>query len=138
MSTILQDHTTVILPEGFTARGASMPDVEAAIVLYNRWSQSAIGEDEITLALRLKVHFWCKLPDGTRYDAPKCQRDNVQGGVSNAPKVVQEIIDYLGGKHNKTTEEQWTDAGITKPNFKDQPKVDLVDWKPKVRHLPFD
>lgn len=48
MSTILQDHATVTLPEGFTARGASMPDVEAAIVLYNRWSQSAIGEDEIT------------------------------------------------------------------------------------------
>ena len=48
MSTILQDHATVTLPEGFTARGASLPDVEAAIVLYNRWAQSAIGEDEIT------------------------------------------------------------------------------------------
>jgi ribosomal protein S18 acetylase RimI-like enzyme len=48
MSAILQDHATVTLPEGFTARGASLPDVEPAIVLYNRWSQSAIGEDEIT------------------------------------------------------------------------------------------
>lgn len=36
----------VRLPEGFTARGATMDDLEPAIQLFNRWSRSIIGRDE--------------------------------------------------------------------------------------------
>jgi mycothiol synthase len=36
------------LPEGFTVRGATLDDVEPSIEMYNLWSQSVIGEDEIT------------------------------------------------------------------------------------------
>ncbi len=35
------------LPEGFTARGANLNDVEPSLVLFNRWSNSVIGRDEI-------------------------------------------------------------------------------------------
>jgi mycothiol synthase len=38
----------VELPEGFTARGANLNDVESSMVLFNRWSNSVIGRDEIT------------------------------------------------------------------------------------------
>ena len=48
MNTQLQIESIVELPEGFTARGARMEDVEAALALYNRWSRSVIGQDEIT------------------------------------------------------------------------------------------
>ena len=48
MNTILQKEMIVELPKGFTARGANFEDVEPALVLYNRWSQSVIGRDEIT------------------------------------------------------------------------------------------
>jgi mycothiol synthase len=48
MSTILHEENVVELPEGFTARGANLDDVEPALALYNRWSQSVIGRDEIT------------------------------------------------------------------------------------------
>ncbi|HEU5091511.1 MAG TPA: hypothetical protein VFT30_02450, partial [Nitrospira sp.] len=48
MSTQLQKELIVELPEGFTARGARMEDVEPALALYNRWSRSVIGRDEIT------------------------------------------------------------------------------------------
>jgi mycothiol synthase len=47
MNTQLQKELLVELPEGFTARGATMNDVETALVLYNRWSRSVIGRDEI-------------------------------------------------------------------------------------------
>ena len=48
MNTLLQKEMIVQLPEGFTARGARMEDVEPALALYNRWSRSVIGRDEIT------------------------------------------------------------------------------------------
>jgi len=44
--TLEQHH--VSLPEGFTARGATMTDVEPAMLLFNRWSRSVIGRDEFT------------------------------------------------------------------------------------------
>jgi len=47
MNTQLQKEFVVDLPEGFTARGATMNDVEPSLVLYNRWSRSVIGRDEI-------------------------------------------------------------------------------------------
>lgn len=54
MNTIMQKELIVELPEGFTARGANPDDVEPAIVLYNRWSQSVIGRDEITDAQAIR------------------------------------------------------------------------------------
>jgi len=36
----------VRLPEGFTARGGTMDDLEPAMRLFNRWSRSVIGRDE--------------------------------------------------------------------------------------------
>ena len=48
MNTQLQKEMIVELPEGFTVRGARIEDVEPALALYNRWSRSVIGRDEIT------------------------------------------------------------------------------------------
>lgn len=48
MNAILSMEDVIGLPEGFTARGANLDDVEPALVLYNRCSQSIIGRDEIT------------------------------------------------------------------------------------------
>ena len=48
MNTQLQHEMIVELPEGFTARGANMGDVTAALELFNRWSHSVIGRDEVT------------------------------------------------------------------------------------------
>lgn len=48
MNTKYADVTHVELPAGFTARGATMDDVEASLMLFNRWSRSVIGRDEIT------------------------------------------------------------------------------------------
>lgn len=48
MNTPIEEQLTVSLPEGFTVRGATMDDLEAALKLFNRWSQSVIHEDEIT------------------------------------------------------------------------------------------
>jgi mycothiol synthase len=50
MNTFYQKENIVELPEGFTARGATVEDVEPALVLFNRWSRSVIGRDEITVA----------------------------------------------------------------------------------------
>ena len=47
MNTQLQKEVVVELPEGFTARGATLNDVEPALVLFNRWSRSVIGRDEV-------------------------------------------------------------------------------------------
>lgn len=47
MTTKLGELTAITLPEGFTARGARLEDVEASIEMYNLWSQSVIGKDEI-------------------------------------------------------------------------------------------
>lgn len=48
MNTKYENVTYVELPAGFTARGASLDDVEPALELFNRWSRSVIGRDEIT------------------------------------------------------------------------------------------
>jgi mycothiol synthase len=48
MNTQLQKELILELPEGFTARGAIMSDVEPAVMMFNRWSRSVIGRDEIT------------------------------------------------------------------------------------------
>jgi mycothiol synthase len=54
MNTLLQRESVLELPEGFTARGAKLEDVEPALVLYNRWSRSVIGRDEITDAAAIR------------------------------------------------------------------------------------
>lgn len=48
MNTKYEDTTYVELPAGFTARGATLDDVQASLVLFNRWSRSVVGRDEIT------------------------------------------------------------------------------------------
>ncbi len=50
MNTQLQKENVAGLPEGFTTRGAHVDDVESALVLFNRWSRSVIGRDEVTVA----------------------------------------------------------------------------------------
>lgn len=47
MTTEMQKEMTVELPAGFTARGATPDDLESAMHLFNRWSRSVIGRDEI-------------------------------------------------------------------------------------------
>jgi mycothiol synthase len=47
MNTQLQNENVIGLPEGFTARGARMDDIESAMLLFNRWSRSVIGQDEL-------------------------------------------------------------------------------------------
>ena len=44
----LQEQLSVTLPEDFTVRGATLDDVEPSLEMYNLWSQSVIGQDEIT------------------------------------------------------------------------------------------
>jgi mycothiol synthase len=46
MNAYLQEQLEVLLPEGFTARGAYLEDVEPAIKLFNAWSQSVLQRDE--------------------------------------------------------------------------------------------
>ena len=48
MNTQLQKEIVVELPEGFTARGATENDLEPAMQLFNRWSRSVVGRDELT------------------------------------------------------------------------------------------
>lgn len=48
MKTQYQEELVSSLPEGFTARGATMNDLDTALKLFNRWSQSVIHENEIT------------------------------------------------------------------------------------------
>ncbi len=48
MNALLQKENIVELPEGFTARGATMDDLELAMALFNRWSHVVIGRDELT------------------------------------------------------------------------------------------
>ena len=47
MNTQFAQEFVVELPEGFTARGATLDDVESSLVLFNRWSRSVNGRDEI-------------------------------------------------------------------------------------------
>jgi len=46
MKAQLQNETHVELPAGFTARGATIDDIEPAMRLFNRWSNTVIGRDE--------------------------------------------------------------------------------------------
>ena len=48
MNTQLQKEIVVELPEGFTARGATENDLQPAMQLFNRWSRSVVGRDELT------------------------------------------------------------------------------------------
>ena len=57
MNTQLQKETLVELPEGFTARGAEMNDIEPAMELFNRWSQSVVGRPEITDADAIRTEW---------------------------------------------------------------------------------
>ena len=50
MTTKLDEQLSVTLPEGFTVRGATLDDVDASLELYNLWSNSVLGENEITEA----------------------------------------------------------------------------------------
>ncbi len=57
MTTQILERNHVALPAGFTARGATVEDVETAMALFNRWSQSIIHEDEITDAVALRTEW---------------------------------------------------------------------------------
>ena len=48
MNANLQIHRPVELSKGFTTRGATANDLEAAMALFNRWSRSVTGSDELT------------------------------------------------------------------------------------------
>lgn len=54
MNTLLQKENVLALPEGFTARGARLEDVEPALELFNAFSQSVVHEDEITDAQAIR------------------------------------------------------------------------------------
>ena len=54
MNAYLQEKLDVSLPEGFTVRGARLEDIEPALMLFNRWSRSVIGRDEITDAQAIR------------------------------------------------------------------------------------
>ncbi len=47
MNTNIEKNTVVELPQGFTARGTTLEDIESAMALFNRWSRSVTGEDEM-------------------------------------------------------------------------------------------
>lgn len=47
MNTQLHKDIVVELPDGFTARGATQNDLESALAMFNRWSRSVNGRDEI-------------------------------------------------------------------------------------------
>jgi mycothiol synthase len=57
MKANLQERLEVVLPEGFTVRGAVLDDVDDALKLFNRWSQSVIHEDEITDAVAIRTEW---------------------------------------------------------------------------------
>ena len=57
MNTNLQKEMIVDLPAGFTVRGANLEDVEPAMKLFNRWSHSIIGQDELNDAQALRTEW---------------------------------------------------------------------------------
>ena len=57
MNTQIQEQLVASLLDGFTIRGATLDDVENALKLFNRWSQSVIYEDEITDAIALRTEW---------------------------------------------------------------------------------
>jgi mycothiol synthase len=48
MNAQYQRENIMELPKGFTARGASIDDVELAMALFNRWSNAYIGRDDFS------------------------------------------------------------------------------------------
>jgi mycothiol synthase len=61
MNALYQKEILVELPEGFTARGAQYEDIEQAFAMYNRWSRSVIGRDEISTPEIIRTEW--KSPD---------------------------------------------------------------------------
>ncbi|MGE5251407.1 MAG: GNAT family N-acetyltransferase [Bacteroidota bacterium] len=57
MNANMQIREAAVLPKGFSSRGAVLSDIEPAMQLFNRWSQSAIGRDEITDAEALQAEW---------------------------------------------------------------------------------
>ncbi|HXD10944.1 MAG TPA: GNAT family N-acetyltransferase [Anaerolineales bacterium] len=57
MNTQIQKENILELPADFTVRGATLDDVDTALKLFNRWSQSVIHEDEITEAVALRTEW---------------------------------------------------------------------------------
>jgi len=57
MNTQIHEQLVISLPEGFTIRGATLDDVDAALKLFNRWSQSLIHEDEFTDPVALRTEW---------------------------------------------------------------------------------
>src|SRR5262245_12287874 len=57
MNTNLQVELIMDLPAGFTVRGATLEDVEPALALFNRWSHSIIGRDEINDAQAIRTEW---------------------------------------------------------------------------------
>lgn len=55
MNTQIYERLITSLPEGFTTHGATLEDVNAALSLFNRWSQSVIHEDELTDPVALRT-----------------------------------------------------------------------------------
>jgi mycothiol synthase len=49
MNIKIQMQDIVELPEGFTTRGANLDDVNESVNLFNRWSRSVTGRDEVTV-----------------------------------------------------------------------------------------
>jgi GNAT superfamily N-acetyltransferase len=57
MNTQMQKEKMMELPEGFTTRGATLEDVDAALKLFNRWSQSVIHEDDLTDVVAIRTEW---------------------------------------------------------------------------------
>jgi ribosomal protein S18 acetylase RimI-like enzyme len=57
MNALTQKEFVVELPEGFSARGATMDDIEASIALINRWSRSVVGWDESAPADNVRIEW---------------------------------------------------------------------------------
>jgi len=57
MNTQTFDQLNISLPEGFTVRGTKLEDADAALALFNRWSQSIIHADELTDVIALRTEW---------------------------------------------------------------------------------
>src|SRR5258706_12255263 len=57
MNTQIHERLITSLPEGFTTRGATLEDVDAALNLFNRWSQSVIHEAVLTDPMALQTNW---------------------------------------------------------------------------------
>jgi mycothiol synthase len=54
MATKLDERVETTLPPGFTVRGARLEDVNPSLELFNRWSRSILGTDEIIDAATIR------------------------------------------------------------------------------------